>query len=588
MKPVVFEARGRPLAGMLYAPEGPDRGAGIVLCNPFGYEAISGHRTYRALAAQLARRGFWALRFDYDGTGDSIGDDRDPGRLAAWVASIDAALGFLRRTSGATSVGLFGARFGALLAAHAAAARQDVASLALWAPLPSGRAFLRELRAFRLLREGQQTALAPGPGVEGEEAAGFFVTPETAEGLRSVDLAKLARAPAPKVLIVPRDDVPSGEDRLAAALGAAGAQVQTAAAAGYRALLLDPHESVVPAEVLDRVTDFFERAHPLGGHVAGAAHAGAELTARLQHEPDHPPLAGPGFVEHAVRFGPGERLFGIETVPAAGKAGPIAVVFINIGAVHRIGSNRMYVRMARRWAAAGIASLRFDLSGLGDSLPSPGQPENQLYRDDAAADVSLALDSLAARTGAQRFALIGLCSGGYVAYYAAQADARVQALALINPQTYRWQPSDGLQIKSRKAFRSTRYYRHAALSRETWLRFARGEIRVAAIALALFSRVRAAGLRRLLELLGRGGSEVAQALRSVAARGTSTYFLFSGDDGGIDALEEHVGRSAGKLRGHGDFRHEVIDGADHTFSPVWSQEELERRLTAFLGSVSGP
>ncbi len=45
---------------------------------------------------ELAAAGFVALRFDYDGTGDSAGLQEDAGRVPAWLASIEAARQHLR------------------------------------------------------------------------------------------------------------------------------------------------------------------------------------------------------------------------------------------------------------------------------------------------------------------------------------------------------------------------------------------------------------------------------------------------------------------------------------------------------------
>jgi hypothetical protein len=58
------------------AQEGLDApGAAVLLCNPFGQEAIRCHRAFRLLSARLASSGIPSLRFDYFGTGDSPGND---------------------------------------------------------------------------------------------------------------------------------------------------------------------------------------------------------------------------------------------------------------------------------------------------------------------------------------------------------------------------------------------------------------------------------------------------------------------------------------------------------------------------------
>src|SRR5262245_29313713 len=80
---------GRPLFASHHSPPRHlRRGLGIVLCPPLGYEYTSAYRTWRVLAERLASIGFDALRVDYDGTGDSIGDAEEPDRVAAWLRGL--------------------------------------------------------------------------------------------------------------------------------------------------------------------------------------------------------------------------------------------------------------------------------------------------------------------------------------------------------------------------------------------------------------------------------------------------------------------------------------------------------------------
>jgi len=584
---VVFSAAGRPIAGMLHRPQGAPRGVGIVLCNPFGYEAVCSNRAYRHLARRLANEGFAVLRFDYDGTGDSIGGSHEPDRVEAWQASLSAAIDFLRAESGARAIGLFGTRLGALLAATVGSARGDIASLALWAPVASGRAFHREARAFHLMRESQQSKepahVDPGdragwsarPGSGGtldepeDEAAGFLLSKSTVAELGKLDFKHLTRAPAPAALVIPRDDLPGGEEKLAERLTALGAAAEVVRTPGYDTLLLHPHESVVPQELLDAVARFFTQTHPPQPFDA-------------PRPQPRVPMAGDGFVEEGGFDESG--LFSITTLPASAPShpAPLAVLCVSIGALHHIGSNRMYVELARQWAREGIATLRLDLSGLGESPPAPGEPENRLYRAETSREVSRSLDRLATQSGARRFALIGLCSGAYVAYHATPGDPRVAAQVLINPQVYQAKPEDGLLLSQRPQFRSTRFYRQALLQPDTWRRLARGEIQVVPILRTLLARNAAALEKRAAWLVGLGATEVEETLRKVSERGAHTYFIFSGLDGGLDVLEQHLGRHAARLADRENVRHEVIEGPDRTFTPLWSQRELARRLTEFL------
>src|ERR1700730_1174912 len=87
-QPLYFGPEDRPLFGWLHAAAAVNRPElGLVVVNSFANEAICAHRSVRHLAERAADAGIPALRFDYDGTGDSAGHDFDPDRLSAWLAS---------------------------------------------------------------------------------------------------------------------------------------------------------------------------------------------------------------------------------------------------------------------------------------------------------------------------------------------------------------------------------------------------------------------------------------------------------------------------------------------------------------------
>src|SRR6187402_2642822 len=101
MKPVTFDE----CFGWLH--EGvPSAARGVVLCQPFGREAMWVHKGWRVLAENLAAAGSPTLRFDYAGTGDSAGESEDFGegeeQLERWLKSIRAAVAFLKQTTGVT------------------------------------------------------------------------------------------------------------------------------------------------------------------------------------------------------------------------------------------------------------------------------------------------------------------------------------------------------------------------------------------------------------------------------------------------------------------------------------------------------
>ena len=78
---VWFGPESRPLYGWVARPAGGVARGGAILCPPMGEEGRAAHRTFRRLAEELADAGIVALRFDYDGTGDSAGLQDDPDRV---------------------------------------------------------------------------------------------------------------------------------------------------------------------------------------------------------------------------------------------------------------------------------------------------------------------------------------------------------------------------------------------------------------------------------------------------------------------------------------------------------------------------
>ncbi len=139
-------------------------------------------------------------------------------------------------------------------------------------------------------------------------------------------------------------------------------------------------------------------------------------------------------MEHAVLLAHTQSMVGVVTEAEVGddRARP-AVVFLNAGLVHRVGPNRLHVRLARDAARRGFVSLRFDLSGVGDSAP---RVDGYSVRTAALTDVRDALDFVAAEHRASSFILVGLCSGADLAFRAALADARVAGVILIDGLPY--------------------------------------------------------------------------------------------------------------------------------------------------------
>src|ERR1700735_597275 len=101
---VYFGGSDHNLFGWLHRPAAAPTGIGLVICKPFGYEAICSHRSIRAFAEAAAVIGVPTLRFDYLGTGDSAEIDPQADQMEVWLQNVLAAVVELQRRTGVERV----------------------------------------------------------------------------------------------------------------------------------------------------------------------------------------------------------------------------------------------------------------------------------------------------------------------------------------------------------------------------------------------------------------------------------------------------------------------------------------------------
>lgn len=569
---------GDGLVGFHHRPIGVPRTCGIVLCPTHGEEGLCAYWAYRTLARRLAVAGFHCLRFDPHGTGDSRGDDRSPERVAAWLSSIDSAVDVLRARSGVAEISLFGMRIGGTLATQAASRRDDIASLVLWSPCTTGRVYLRELHALQMMLTGTEFTDKVVAGVKNEgdvEAAGFLFSAETVADLRALKPFTSARRPAPRILVIGRDTLPL-DTALLDGLRATGAAVDTREADGYAGIMVARHEAVLPEAVLGEVTRWLSATHPERAQLSEAVSPEATSV-----------LAGDGWQETLIQLGPDRSLIGVltEAAPPTGGDRP-PIILINMGSNHRVGCNNLHVTMARTWAAAGFPVLRFDLAGLGDSAPRAGTAENVCYPPRALDDIRAAVAYFVQRDK-RGVVLLGLCAGAYHAFKATVELPGVRAAILINTLTFNYVEG---QLDAGGRSRQTNvndvaYYRKALFRKATWLKLLEGNLAPRRALTAIAKRVATLVEDRAREALGRGNAgSVGRELERLVDRGTHVAMIYADEDPGIDLLDSVAGRSLARLERHPSFVLHKIVGADHTFTPLWSQHELITFLTGYLES----
>jgi dienelactone hydrolase len=396
--PIWFGPADRPLFGWLHLPEKAT--AGVVLCRPIGVEELSSHRAYRCLAEKLADHGMVALLFDYTGTGDSAGSTADVVGTRTWLADITTAIDCVRQT-GVSRIGLVGLRLGATLAANAATAN-DVDALVLWDPCETGRGFLREQRMLAGSMRLRGVEVASRGDVE---IPGLVLPKDLAEATRALSIDDSPMVPARPLLVLTRPDRPPSSSLLA--WSSTQSLDQTEVVGQHEFIGVEPGASVLPEQVITDIEAWLSRRLSGTGDQSVCDHPQSMPTASVARTPD-----GRDVIERAVRIG-AEHLFGVVTEPQVSGLGPTpAVVLVNAGVLPHSGPARLWVEIARSWAAQGVRVLRIDFGGLGDSPTRPGQRPDVVYPLEAIDEVTEAARFMDPDDPAGVL-LVGLCSGGY-------------------------------------------------------------------------------------------------------------------------------------------------------------------------------
>ncbi|WP_229505778.1 hydrolase 1, exosortase A system-associated [Massilia genomosp. 1] len=560
---------------LFHPPAGARCRGAVLYVHPFGDEMNKARRMAAVQARALAAQGYGVLQLDLAGCGDSGGEFAEA-RWDTWKGDLAAGCAWLSARLDAPLT-LWGLRLGALLALdYAHEARHPIARLVLWQPVQNGATFLtqflRLLTANAMLAEGDASKPAAKSGgtaalratlLGGEmlEVAGYEIAPALAAAIDSRDAGKLAPLGCPVHWL---ETSASAERPLTPAV--------TRLADAWREAGVDLHlqqvtctpfwstqEIAESPELLAATSALFDAAPPAGQPVYAATHG-------TPPAPPAPVIPGPPACrEDVLGFScGGEALFGILSVPA--QPAKRAVLIVVGGPQYRVGSHRQFTTLARGLAAQGIAALRFDYRGMGDS--------HGAMRDFEAVgeDLRAAVDSLfTALPGVQEVVIWGLCDGASAAIFYAADDARVSGLVLLNP----WVRTSGGHAKAT----IKHYYRARLFDPELWKKILRGQLNVGAAA-ASFLRIAgaAAGKGKGKDQAGAAPAALPERMRAGLARFRGKVLLIiSGAD---LTAQEFLDTAAGSEQWQAvlaapQVSRQTLVEADHTFSRrVWKDQVL--------------
>ncbi|MCI5047991.1 MAG: alpha/beta hydrolase [Aquisalinus sp.] len=267
--------------------------------------------------------------------------------------------------------------------------------------------------------------------------------------------------------------------------------------------------------------------------------------------------------EEIIQFGDDNRLMGVLTLCPETVMDKPLVIILNAGIVHHVGPNRLHVKLARHLAQTRFDVLRFDLSGLGESLPAP---PGKGYEEQSIADTRQAIDMMQERFGERQIVLAGICSGADNAYRTALEDTRVTGLILLDPYAYQNTTAQISDLAKR------------AQDPERWKRLA-GRL--------LSGADEGEGTDEVMEddndRIPPEREVFGQQLQRLTDRSVRMLLLYTSSVRHLINASNQFQQTFREFDFSDNLEVEVLSHVDHTYTELSSQKELMSRLDGWLG-----
>jgi alpha-beta hydrolase superfamily lysophospholipase len=496
------------------------------------------------------------LRYDHRGEGDSQCVDEDADQWSLWVRGVIEAATFARTFAPRQALVVGGLRVGATLAAAAAHAVRPE-GLILLAPFARGQAWLHELTFAAAL----QSKVPQADGVL--EVDGLRLSAATVSAAERTDLLASSKDPVWRAAFLASV---GPTDALA---GILGPNLTRVAFSGYGKLFKEAHLNEPPTRLFEQATAWLERfANTLPAPTPAArvpACGGPFSAASIKAT-----IRGADWIEDPVSFGSGLR--GVLCRPARLIDGRQAIIFGNTAGDPRAGVGAFATKACRALAAAGIAALRFDFRGLGESAAEDNHWRTHIYEAPRINDFHQAADLLETY-GYGDLTIAGVCAGGYHAVHAVIEDTRFTRAIAINSWLI-WRPGGSLEVPKALPTRLG-----AVLQKSAWSRLIKGELGFRRIAAGLALRAKQEWASHRLDPFCRSARA---RFAAPAERGAQIRLIFGQGDVALQGVEADFGKGAAWLRWLPGVELSELPGVDHALVSQASQKRVCDELLHFF------
>lgn len=289
--------------------------------------------------------------------------------------------------------------------------------------------------------------------------------------------------------------------------------------------------------------------------------------------------------EQTLSMGPTNSCVGIFT-PAKQRrqnnaGSKVAVLLLNSGLIHHAGPGRVYTRLARALSDHGLSTVRFDLSGIGDSA---ARQDNLSIYQIATQEPIEVMDYLQKR-GYHQFILAGICSGAYCSFKTAIKDQRVIATALINYQ------DDTSNNELASQAWSKRYWTDSLFRLGAWKNLLTGKVDYQRLFSTLGLAAKKSTSERTVESMEPSHSPLQNAsftdeMDVLLERNCNVLLLVSGLDISQQFLNVLLGEKLKTYQKNPLIDFKVVDGADHLFTNVAHQNQFMAYFCEWAAEVA--
>lgn len=276
--------------------------------------------------------------------------------------------------------------------------------------------------------------------------------------------------------------------------------------------------------------------------------------------------------DEAILLGPDRSNVGVLT-PVSGnddRQSSLAAICLTAGMLHHVGPHRLHVLLARSLAKAGVASLRVDQSGIGDSAT---RADNLPAQEVPIQEINDAMEELESR-GFRRFILFGICSGAMNAIRAANGNPKIAGLVLVNTGS-----DDGYaEVDSQAAAQF--YLKQSIWNANAWKNLVTGKVRYRLLFNTLFGVI-ADRFKRKTKNQTSIEDSLRDMLEPFARQGTSILSVMSDRHAQLYQIHE----SAYRKMQSAQFKSLVFPHTDHLFTSLVFQQELIDRVCEWASDL---